>query len=168
MTSERPNPPRKASRTPPASSDAVRNTMRANRPRNTRPEWAIRRELFARGLRYRIHRRPVPSVRAEADILFTRERVAVFVDGCFWHSCPDHSVLPKANREWWRAKLAATVARDRANADALERAGWRVVRVWEHETPASAADRIVAHLRSRGDNVTWVSEKPREDCLSDR
>src|SRR5689334_3181348 len=113
--------------------------MVANRPRDTGPELALRRELFARGLRYRVHRRPVPGLRAQADVLFPRERVAVFVDGCFWHGCPDHGVLPKSNREFWSAKLAGNVERDRRTDRNLNESGWLVLRVWEHELVGHAA-----------------------------
>lgn len=115
--------------------------------RDTGPELEIRRELHARGLRYRVDVSPVPSLRGRTDILFRPARVAVYVDGCFWHSCPDHGVLPKGNRDWWREKLAATVRRDRAIDSTLAELGWRVVRVWEHEDPAVAADRIEAAVR---------------------
>jgi DNA mismatch endonuclease, patch repair protein len=118
--------------------------------RDTRPELEIRRELHARGLRYRVDVSPVPSLRGRADILFRPARVAVYVDGCFWHSCPDHRVLPKGNRDWWREKLAATVHRDRTTDRTLAEIGWRVLRVWEHEDPIAAADRIEAAVRGRG------------------
>ena len=121
--------------------------MVANRPRDTGPELALRRALFARGLRYRVHRRPLPGLRAEADVVFPRERIAVFVDGCFWHGCAEHSVLPKSNRDFWEAKLAANVDRDRRSDRALDAGGWLVVRVWEHEAAADAADRIEATVR---------------------
>ena len=114
-------------RKPPASSPAARATMRANRPRNTGPERAIRRELFARGLRYRIHRRPLVGFRSEADIVFPSERVAVFIDGCFWHGCPEHSGLPKSNREFWQNKLTANVDRDRISEHVLGMNGWLVL-----------------------------------------
>jgi DNA mismatch endonuclease (patch repair protein) len=115
--------------------------------RDTRPELAIRRELHARGLRYRVDVSPVPSLRGRADILFRQARVAVYVDGCFWHSCPEHGVLPKGNREWWREKLAANVRRDRSTESTLAELGWRVVRVWEHEDPVAAAGRIETTVR---------------------
>jgi len=122
--------------------------------RDTRPELEIRRELHARGLRYRVDVRPVPSLRGRTDILFRRARVAVYVDGCFWHSCPDHGVLPKGNREWWRKKLAATVRRDRTTDSTLAELGWRVLRVWEHEDPVAAANRIEAAVRG-GRRKPW-------------
>lgn len=118
--------------------------------RDTRPELEIRRELHARGLRYRVDVSPVPALRGRADILFRPARVAVYVDGCFWHSCPDHGVLPKGNREWWREKLTATVRRDRSTESTLAELGWRVVRVWEHEDPVAAADRIETAVRGGG------------------
>jgi len=115
--------------------------------RDTRPELELRRELHARGMRYRIDIAPDPGLRGRADILFRSARVAVYVDGCFWHSCPAHGVLPKGNRDWWRAKLKATVLRDRTTETALRHLGWTVVRVWEHEEPVSAADRVETAIR---------------------
>lgn len=115
--------------------------------RDTRPELELRRVLHARGLRYRVDVAPEPELRGRADIVFRQARVAVYVDGCFWHSCPDHGVLPKGNREWWRAKLEATVQRDRTTERTLRDLGWMVVRVWEHEDPDEAADRVEAALR---------------------
>src|SRR3954464_153505 len=99
-------------RTPPPSSAAATATMKANRPRNTSPELRLRSALHRRGLRFRVHERPEPDLRSTADILFRRARVAVFVDGCFWHRCPEHFVTPKANRAWWERKLEANVDRD--------------------------------------------------------
>lgn len=116
--------------------------MRANRRRDTGPEIALRRELHRRGLRFRVDYAPMAGLRSKADIVFTRARVAVFIDGCFWHACPEHGNLPRANRDWWRIKLEATVARDRRNEQILREAGWHVIRVWEHEPVQVAADRI--------------------------
>lgn len=124
--------------------------MRNTRPRDTAPEMALRRELHRRGLRYRVAVRPELDVNSTADLVFRGARVAVYVDGCFWHSCPDHGNLPKANREWWRAKLDATVARDRRNERALAERGWTVIRVWEHECPATAAAMIEEQVRAAG------------------
>ena len=121
--------------------------MSVVRRRDTRPEVALRRELHARGLRFRVDARPTPRVRGRADIVFTRRRIAVYVDGCFWHACPDHGVVPKSNTEWWMEKLAATVARDRLAEEVLHSEGWSVVRVWEHEDAKDAADRIATLVR---------------------
>ena len=119
--------------------------------RDTRPELALRSELHRRGLRFRVDRTVVPKVRTRADVIFTRARVAVFVDGCFWHACPEHQTWPQANKEWWRRKLDNNVARDRRNNAALEAEGWKVIRVWEHEMPSIAADRIEDAVKSRGE-----------------
>jgi DNA mismatch endonuclease (patch repair protein) len=109
---------------------------------NTAPELALRRELFSRGLRYRVNCRPLKESRRTADILFSKARVACFCDGCFWHQCPEHGTLPKRNAEWWAAKLRANVQRDRDTDQQLVKAGWIPVRIWEHESPIEAADRI--------------------------
>jgi DNA mismatch endonuclease (patch repair protein) len=79
--------------------------------------------------------------------VFTRAKVAVYVDGCFWHKCPTHATIPKANREWWVAKLETNVRRDRDTDDRLVAAGWTVVRVWEHEPPDVAAEQIARVIR---------------------
>jgi len=116
--------------------------MLANRAKDTAPELALRQELHRRGLRYRKHVAPLSGLRCRADVVFRAARIAVFVDGCFWHRCPEHGELPKANRAWWKAKLTRTWERDRANDRQLAEAGWTVVRVWEHDDPSDAADRI--------------------------
>lgn len=116
--------------------------MRAVRQKGTTPEVALRRALHKLGLRFRLQRR-VPGRRARTiDIAFPRERIAVFVDGCFWHCCPQHATWPKSNRIWWREKLAANRARDRDTDVRLGEAGWIIVRVWEHEDPEKAAERV--------------------------
>lgn len=112
--------------------------------KGTKPEWRLRRALHARGLRYRLHRRDLPG---RPDIVFPAARVVVFVDGCFWHRCPDHGVLPRNNRDWWLNKLEANVARDRAKDLRLAGLGWRVLHVWEHEDSDEAADRIRSMVR---------------------
>jgi DNA mismatch endonuclease (patch repair protein) len=118
--------------------------MQANRRRDTGPELALRRELFRRGLRFRVDYPPVAGLNCRPDIVFTRARLAVFLDGCFWHACPEHGNVPKANGAWWRVKLDVNVARDRRNDAALEAAGWRVIRLWEHEPVGEAADMVCA------------------------
>ncbi|AWG97343.1 very short patch repair endonuclease [Rhodococcus ruber] len=120
--------------------------MRRQRRRDTVPEVALRRELHGRGVRYFVDRAPLKGIRRRADLVFPRRRVAVYVDGCFWHRCPQHATDPKNNAEWWAAKLAANVARDRNTDAALAAAGWTVVRIWEHENPVEAADRVQAAL----------------------
>jgi len=116
--------------------------MSRQRRRDTKPEVALRKALWARGFRYRVDYAPVPRLRRRADLVFVSRRVAVIVDGCFWHSCPQHGTEPKANREWWAEKLAANVSRDRDTDRALVEKGWRVVRVWEHENVEHAAERV--------------------------
>jgi DNA mismatch endonuclease, patch repair protein len=129
--------------TPPTpSSEDVSRRMARQARRDTAPEVELRRELHSRGLRFRVSFRPLGDLRSTADIVFTRAKVAVYVDGCFWHSCPEHGTMPATNRAWWCAKLERNKARDRACDQALAAAGWRVVRVWEHESPPEAADRI--------------------------
>lgn len=132
----------KQSRQPLARSESVSSRMSLQRERNTGIELRLRRELHRRGLRYRLHQRLIPGLRREADITFRGARVAVFVDGCFWHSCPLHGTIPANNREWWENKLAGNRERD-ADTDArLRDEGWVVVRIWEHEDAGSAADRV--------------------------
>ncbi|MBF6453571.1 very short patch repair endonuclease [Nocardia cyriacigeorgica] len=121
--------------------------MSRQRRAGTEPELALRRELHRRGLRYFVDRAAVRGQRRRADVVFPRLKVAVYVDGCFWHSCPQHATYPKNNAEWWAEKLAANVARDRATDAALAAAGWHVIRIWEHEDPVAAADRIADALR---------------------
>ncbi|GAB3471576.1 hypothetical protein GCM10027519_46790 [Kineococcus endophyticus] len=137
---------------PPAFSTAVAGTMRRTGRRNTRPELALRREMHRRGLRYLVDATPPgTNRRRRSDLVFRGARVAVFVDGCFWHSCPVHVHRPKANAEWWRVKLVSITARDRDTDAALAAAGWHVVQVWEHEDPRAAADRVhgVVHVRRK-------------------
>ena len=116
--------------------------------RDTKPELAVRRAAWRRGLRYRVDVAPLPKMRRRADMVFTKAKVAVYIDGCFWHSCPEHATTPKANRDWWIEKLAANVRRDRDTDERLQAAGWTVVRIWEHEDPERAADRVEEAVRS--------------------
>lgn len=121
--------------------------MQRQARRDTAPELAIRREVWRRGLRYQVDVAPVRGLRRRADLAFTRARVAVYVDGCFWHRCPIHATTPKANSEWWTAKLDANVRRDVDTDRRLAEAGWSVIRVWEHEDVVTAADLIEAAVR---------------------
>lgn len=135
---------------PVPASDKVRARFQRMPSRDTKPELALRRELHRLGLRYRVGTAPLPGLRRRADVVFTRRRIAVFVDGCFWHRCPDHGTQPKNNPNWWRAKLDRNVERDRHTDAALLAAGWHVVRVWEHEDPSAAAAAIAAQVAATG------------------
>lgn len=122
--------------------------MRGNRKKDTRPEVGLRSALHGRGLRFRKDF-PIPTGEGvvRVDIAFPRQRLVVFVDGCFWHSCPDHGNAPRANAAYWRIKLSRNVARDRAQEAALADLGWRVMRVWEHVSSHDAADDVADALR---------------------
>lgn len=123
--------------------------MQGNRGRDTRPERALRSELHRRGLRFRIHRRPVAELRCTADVVFPTERVAVFVDGCFWHGCSDHGHTTHRNSAYWAEKIARNKSRDSRNNGLLAAMGWKVVRVWEHDRPIESAARINAVVEAR-------------------
>jgi DNA mismatch endonuclease, patch repair protein len=139
--------------TPPASTPETRARMQRTRTRDTPGEVALRKLLHRRGHRYRIDQ-PLPGLRRRGDIVFTRDRLAVFVDGCFWHACPEHASWPKTNGDWWRTKILGNIARDRDTDRRLGELGWTVVRVWEHEDLLEAATRIDAELRRlRADRV---------------
>lgn len=135
---------------PEPSSQAATSVGRGNRRVDSRPEIALRSELHRRGFRFRkdlLVR--VAGVHVHVDIAFTRARLAVFVDGCFWHSCPQHGRAPRANESYWLPKLEANRRRDRVVNQALSADTWQVVRVWEHEPVAGAADKIENILRSQ-------------------
>ena len=122
--------------------------MSAARRRDTAPEMAVRRETHRRGLRYRVDA-PLPGMpRRRADLLFVGPRVAVFIDGCFWHSCPVHRTSPRANGSWWSRKLATNVDRDADTDRRLEEQGWTSLRFWEHERALDVVDRIERAVRS--------------------
>ena len=132
---------------PAASSEHVRRRMERQGRRDTKPELELRRAVWRLGLRYRVDIAPIPG-RRRADLVFTRAKVAVYLDGCFWHSCPNHATIPKANREWWVEKLGTNVRRDRDTDQRLAEAGWTVLRVWEHEAPDVAAGRVELTVRA--------------------
>lgn len=131
---------------PRPASLGVSERMKRTRRRDTAAELRVRSAVHRRGLRYRVDQPVLPGDRRRADLVFRRHRVAVFIDGCFWHSCPLHGTQPKRNGEWWLEKLAGNVERDRDTDARLGRAGWTVVRVWEHEDAEVVADRISAAL----------------------
>lgn len=132
-----------------ARTPAVRRVMQGNRGRDTKPELAVRRLLHAAGLRYRVGVPPVAGLRRSADVVFTRARVAVFVDGCFWHGCPTHFTLPGHNAEYWRGKVTRNAARDRETDTLLQAQGWVVIRIWEHEDMTDAVREVIATVRER-------------------
>ena len=131
---------------PPPLNDTVRRSMQTMPTKDTSPELSLRRNLHRRGMRYRLHDATLPG---RPDIVFRRPRIAVFVDGCFWHHCPWHCVLPKNNRMWWKKKLLGNRDRDRRKDEALAARGWLAIHVWEHENMATAAVSI-ATLVGRG------------------
>jgi DNA mismatch endonuclease, patch repair protein len=122
--------------------------MQGNRGTDTRPEVALRSALHRLGLRFFKNRRPVMSIRHRADVVFPTRQVAVFVDGCFWHCCPEHGNTPRTNSEYWRAELDRNRERDERVDVLLAAAGWRVIRIWEHEHPESAAERVRAAVEA--------------------
>ena len=126
-----------------ASSEGTARSMRANRGRDTLPELRLRRRLHAAGLRYRVDYPPVKGLRRRADVVFTRQKIAVFIDGCFWHGCPQHYTSPKTNAEFWRQKVMANMRRDLATDERLRHSGWTVLRFWEHEPLDTAVASII-------------------------
>ncbi|MFD7394483.1 very short patch repair endonuclease [Streptomyces virginiae] len=125
------------------SSPSVSARMSRQARRNTTPELAVRRLLHAAGLRYRLQVKVPGMPRRTIDIAFPGAKVAVFLDGCFWHGCPEHATQPKANAQWWREKLDKNIARDRETSELLAAAGWTVLRFWEHEAPEAVAARVI-------------------------
>ncbi|WP_448319454.1 very short patch repair endonuclease [Streptomyces sp. CO7] len=127
-----------------ASSAARRRNMQAIRSRDTKPERQVRSLLHAQGLRYRVGAKPLPGLRRTADIVFRPVKVAVFIDGCYWHGCPEHYVPPKTNSGYWSDKVLRNVTRDRDTDEQLKAAGWTVLRFWEHDSAEQTAVQIAA------------------------
>ena len=133
-----------------ASSPAVRTRMQRQQTRDTQPELAVRRLLHAAGLRYRVDEPPVRTLRRRADVVFGPAKVALFVDGCFWHGCPDHGARPThSNNAYWTDKIRRNRERDHQTDAELESAGWISIRVWEHEDARDVADRVILVVKSR-------------------
>jgi DNA mismatch endonuclease (patch repair protein) len=124
---------------------ATARRMSRQRQRDTACEIIVRRELWRRGYRYRKNYR-LPGMRREIDIALTKSQVAILIDGCFWHSCPEHGTVPRRNHDWWQQKLAGNVARDRDTDARLRALGWTVVRLWEHATVDEAVEEVLASL----------------------
>jgi DNA mismatch endonuclease (patch repair protein) len=123
--------------------------MRGNRRRDTTPELALRRGVHALGLRYRVDAKPLPDLNRRADLVFTRAKVAVFLDGCYWHGCPEHGTIAKTNEQYWSPKIAGNRRRDADTDRRLVEAGWLPLRVWEHENVGEASQRVLALVRGR-------------------
>ncbi len=123
--------------------------MQANKGRDTKPELALRRAVHALGLRYRVSIRPLPTIRRTADLVFSRAKVAVFLDGCFWHGCSEHHTKSVTNAAYWADKVERNRARDADTDLLLAAAGWSVIRVWEHEDPEAAAKRVAQLVTER-------------------
>jgi DNA mismatch endonuclease (patch repair protein) len=131
------------------SSPSVSARMSRQASKDTAAELLVRRRLHAAGLRYRVEY-PVPGMaRRRIDVAFNSVKVAVLIDGCFWHGCPEHASQPKSNAEWWRQKLHRNMARDAETTEHLVAAGWEVLRFWEHEAPEDVALRIAAAVERR-------------------
>jgi DNA mismatch endonuclease (patch repair protein) len=133
-----------------ASSPEARARMKSNKSRDTKPELALRSAVHALGLRYRVSAKPLAGLRRTADLVFPRAKVAVFLDGCFWHGCPEHHTVASANATFWAEKVEGNRTRDRNTNERLAEAGWAVVRVWEHEDPQVAAVKVAEVVRGRG------------------
>lgn len=145
----------------PSSAQASRRMARV-RQKGTAPEVALRQELYRNGLRYRVNFEVLQKPRRVADLAFPGLRIAVFVDGCFWHGCPQHATWPKHNAEFWRQKIEANRQRDADTNARLRDGGWMVLRIWEHESPVDASKpviRLVAAARSRLRETTTNARK---------
>lgn len=143
-----------------ASSNAIRRTMQSTRGRDTSAELAVRSAVHARGLRYRVSQRPIQSLARTADLVFTRARVAVFVDGCYWHGCPLHFRVPATNAEFWLAKIEGNRVRDVATDRVLVEHGWRVIRIWEHDSLGEATERVVAQVAASNRANAGLRSRP--------
>ncbi|THA70838.1 very short patch repair endonuclease [Streptomyces sp. A0958] len=132
-----------------ASSVSVRAVMSANKGKDTKPELRLRAALYRKGLRYRVGIRPLPQLRRTADVVFPKAKVAVFVDGCFWHGCPEHYRPAKKRGQAWAEKIEGNRDRDAATTLALKEQGWSVLRFWEHEDPEMAAEQVRVVVEER-------------------
>jgi DNA mismatch endonuclease (patch repair protein) len=132
-----------------ASSPASRAVMKANRRRDTKPELAVRRIVHAAGLRYRVDVRPLPQLNRRADLVFTRAKVAVFLDGCYWHGCPDHGTSARTNAHYWASKIARNQERDAETDRLLASHDWTIIRAWEHEDPGVVSEWVVSAVKAK-------------------
>ncbi|RYJ31476.1 very-short-patch mismatch repair endonuclease [Streptomyces sp. L-9-10] len=144
-----------------ASSAANRRSMLGNRYRDTAPELLLRSLVHSAGLRYRVAAKPLPKMRRTADMVFRPVKVAVFIDGCFWHGCPEHFVRPKTNRPYWEDKIGRNIQRDRDTDNRLAEAGWLVLRFWEHLEPEACAATVIEAVATRRQEAE-ASKHPRK------
>ncbi|MDQ1106068.1 very short patch repair endonuclease [Nocardioides zeae] len=147
VSSDAPVPTEEPKRKSPGG--ALSRKMSTLARRDTKPEMALRRELHRRGMRFRVQMKVPGNNRRTIDIAFTKAKLAVYVDGCFWHGCPEHHHAPKSNAEWWRWKVERNRERDRDTDRELGEAGWRVLRIWEHEPVAAAGDLVQVNYMAR-------------------
>lgn len=141
-----------------SSSPEASHRMAKVRQKGTNAEIALRREMFRIGLRYRVDYEVLKKPRRIADIVFPGRRIAIFVDGCFWHGCPEHATWPKQNAEFWRQKIEANRQRDADTNERLQSLGWTVLRFWSHQSPTEAA-RAVAHMVAMIDSKRCASSR---------
>ncbi|MFJ5611934.1 very short patch repair endonuclease [Streptomyces sp. NPDC093221] len=139
-----------------ASTPGTQRSMQSNTSRDTKPEKALRQAVHSLGLRYKVSIRPLPKVRRTADLVFTRVRLAVFMDGCFWHGCPGHHTLSATNTDYWTKKYEVNRRRDRQTDEWLREAGWEVLRFWEHEDPKTAAQGVREVYNRRRNEIDQV------------
>ena len=130
--------------TPPAN--RVRLQMQAQKTTGTKIEMRVRRGLHALGIRFRVDRRPLPEHKFRGDIVWQGRRLVVFLDGCFWHGCPEHGTTPKSNTQWWQSKIETNRTRDRRVDELLRSHGWTVLRFWEHEDESAVIEAIVREI----------------------
>lgn len=140
--------PKKGNNRPVASSPEVRRRMLATKRRNTPAELLLRSLLHRMGFRFRVDKR-IAGSRSRPDVLFTNVKVAVFVDGCFWHACPIHATWPKTNAAWWREKIEGNRRRDLENSKQLRANGWVVLRFWTHSDMQLVARKIAQTVTVR-------------------
>jgi len=134
---------------PVPSSEAALHRMQAVKHRDTAPEKAIRSAIHKRGLRYRIDTKPIKELNRRADILFRKFKVAIFIDGCFWHGCPKHGTIANMNADFWKEKIRRNQERDLDTTNKLISAGWVVIRIWEHEDSENATEKILKVIKKR-------------------
>lgn len=144
-------------RAPKASSSTVHYVMQRIKSRDTGPEKLLRSSLHKKGLRFRVNTYPEPNLKIKADIIFPKQKICIFVDGCFWHGCPSHFKVPKTNSDWWLEKIEDNKMRDLRQSCELQKCGWTVIRYWEHEITLDNLHRVCSEIEQ------LVKRKKNED-----